>query len=736
MRRLVWLAIGLAGGCAIGAYAFQSEILLPLATMSVLAAILLLCFKGKKLGLVCLSLAAGIIYTGAYSHYYFDTARQFDNTTQSLSITSTAYSEKIDYGIRCEGEITLSGKTYAVYFYGDQDIAIAPGDVVEGEFLLRATTPGSSKESAYHQGNALYFIAYDRGDMTLTPGNENHIRYLPQRLARTVLQKIEKTFPEDTRGFAKALLFGDTDGLTYAQDIAFQVSGIRHIVAVSGLHVSILFALIFTLSGKKRYLTAFLGIPALILFAFMAGLSPSIVRACVMQSLMILALLFRREYDPPSALAFAVMVILGSNPFSIVSVSFQLSCGCIVGIFLFSGRLQKYIYAKVKGFSFNKKVFRATAAGVSVTIGTMIVTAPLCALYFESVSLVGILTNLLTLWAVSIIFYGIVAVCLLSFLYLPLAGLVASVISVLMRYVLLTAELLSKFPLSAVYTASPYIVLWLILCYGLFLLFWLQGKNHPVRTVAVMAALLIFATAFSYFEPRLDNYRITVLDVGQGQCILLQSKGETYLVDCGGSSDISTADIAAKQLLSQGIRSIDGVILTHYDTDHMGALSYFLQRIEADVLYLPKSSSGQNLDLPAGQKTVPLTSIREIGLGVGKITLIPGINGADDNENSTCVLFQTDECAILITGDRAQDGEDLLLQQIELPKLDYLLAGHHGASSSTNFPLLAQTRPDTVLISVGENQYDHPHSQTLERLEFFGCKVLRTDINGTIIIRG
>ncbi len=736
MRRLVWLAIGLCGGCALGAYVFQSGILLPMAVGSVLAAVLLFCFKHKKLGLICISLAAGTLYTAAYSQYYFDTAKQFDNTEMTLSITATAYSERIGYGIRCEGETNLSGKTYSVLFYGNQDVAIAPGDVVSGEFLLRATTPGSSEESSYHQGNALYFIAYDRGEMTVTPGNENHIRYLPQRLRRTILQKIEEAFPEDTRGFAKALLLGDTNDLTYAQDIALQVSGIRHIVAVSGLHVSILFALIFTLTGKKRYLTAFLGIPALILFAFMAGLSPSIIRACVMQGLMILALLFRREYDPPSALAFAVIVILGINPFSIVSVSFQLSCGCIVGIFLFSGRLQKYIYAKVKGFSSKKKVLRATTAGISVTVGTMIVTTPLCALYFECVSLVGILTNLLTLWAVSVIFYGIVAVCLLSFLFLPLAGVVAAVISVLMRYVLLMAELLSKIPLSAVYTASPYIVLWLILCYGLFVLFWLQGRKHPVRAVAVMAALLVFATAFSYLEPWLDNYRVTVLDVGQGQCILLQSKGETYLVDCGGSSDKSAADTAAKQLLSQGITHIDGVVLTHYDGDHMGGLSYFLQRIKADVLYLPTSSSAQTLELPAGQKTVPLRSIREIGIGVGKITLIPGIDGADDNENSTCVLFQADGCAILITGDRAEIGENLLLQQMELPKLDYLLAGHHGAHNSTNFELLAQTRPETVIISVGENQYDHPHQETLERINIFGSRILRTDINGTIIIRG
>ena len=106
-------------------------------------------------------------------------------------------------------------------------------------------------------------------------------------------------------------------------------------------------------------------------------------------------------------------------------------------------------------------------------------------------------------------------------------------------------------------------------------------------TVSFMIALLLIASVFSQIEPRLDDYRVTVLDVGQGQCILIQSKGETYLVDCGGSSDTGTADSAANQLLSQGISRIDGVILTHYDSDHVdGALS-LLSRIETDALYLP-----------------------------------------------------------------------------------------------------------------------------------------------------
>ncbi len=736
MRRLVWLALGFVGGCALGAYATDNRILLPLAILSGLVVALCFCRKRQKIALICIGLAAGILYTTVYCYVYLKDARQFDETEQTLTITATDYSQRKDYGISCEGEVSLWGKTYGVLFYDYEKLSLKPGDKITAKFLLCVTAPGGSKENSFHQGNSIYLIAYARGEASITPGEDNDIRYFPQRLRRTILSKLDEIFPADTAGFAKALLLGDTTELTYSQDVAFQTSGIRHIVAVSGLHVSILFGLIYTLSGKMRFLTAIFGIPALVLFAFVAGLSPSIIRACVMQGIMILALLFRREYDPPTALATAVLIILAINPFAVVSVSFQLSCGCIVGIFLFSARLQKYIYTKVKGFILKAKAIRAIGSAVSVTLGTMITTVPLCALYFGSISLIGVVTNLLTLWAVSFIFCGIVASCVLAFLWLPLAKMVAAVISILMHYVLLTAELLSKIPLAAVYTATPYILLWLVLCYGLFAIFWHRGRKGLGLTAAAMAILLVFAAAFSYIEPRLDNYRITVLDVGQGQSILLQSRGETYLVDCGGSSDKTAANIAANQLLSQGITHINGVILTHYDEDHNGGVSYFLQRITADTIYLPYNETPPK-GLPQGQKTQCVSDIQNLRVGIGEITLIPGCGGEDENENSTCVLFQAKECAILITGDRAQIGEMQLLQQIELPKLNYLVAGHHGAETSTGMALMEKTRPETVIISVGEkNPYNHPHQETLNRLNTFGCRILRTDVQGTIIIRG
>ena len=119
------------------------------------------------------------------------------------------------------------------------------------------------------------------------------------------------------------------------------------------------------------------------------------------------------------------------------------------------------------------------------------------------------------------------------------------------------------------------------------------------------------------------------------------------------------------------------------------------------------------------------------------ITIFPSDNREDANESSLCILFQPEDCDILITGDRSFDGEAELMETVDLPDLEILVAGHHGSRTSTSWELLNATRPEITIISVGAgNRYGHPTWETLERLDLFGCNIYRTDLEGTIILRG
>lgn len=747
MRKLMWFTMGFTAACAVGAYLISGFWLVLLASFCFPAAVLLFILKpkwGKVTAVILSGLCAGLLWFWGYDSLYLQSARQYDGETVSAVVTVSDYSYDTDYGVAADGTIELEAKAFRVRVYLSGIQQLSPGDEVQGDFRLRMTTQDAEKGSTYHQGEGIFLLAHAGDESVVNYADQVPSKYLAAMLRQQITGILDAAFPEDTLAFARALLLGDSTLLTYEEDTAFKLSGIRHVIAVSGLHMSILFSLVYFISGKKRVITTILGIPILLLFAAVAGFTPSIVRACIMQILMILALLFKKEYDPPTALSFAVMVMLLVNPLTITSVSFQLSVGCLVGIFLFYHRINGFLLRHMgqpKGMSVRARLIRWLAGSVSVSLSAMVATTPLSAFYFGTISLVGVLTNLLTLFVVSFIFYGIMLVCVLGAAWLPAARIAAAVVSWPVRYVLFMAKILSDFPLSAVYTCSSYIVIWLVLCYVLFAVFLGSKRKRPVMLLSCALAGLILAVAASWIEPRLDHYRVTVLDVGQGQSILLQCDGKNYLVDCGGDDDESAADTAAQMLLSQGITSLDGLILTHYDTDHAGGVEPLLTRIEADTLYLPDIPDDTGTkDTFEAQYTDRISWIRTNTVLEGDsmtLSLFAADNAESENESSLCILFQTENCDILITGERNIAGEKALMESVLLPELELLVVGHHGSRSSTGLELLSATTPLAAVISVGENNsYGHPADEVLRRLQLFGCSIWRTDLDGTVIFRG
>ena len=543
---------------------------------------------------------------------------------------------------------------------------------------------------------------------------------------------LKLVFPEDVFAFAKALLLGDTYDLDYETDTALKISGIRHVAAVSGLHISVLYGAIALLTGRRRFLTAVVGFPVLLLFAAMVGFTPSVTRACVMVGLMILSSVFMREYDPPTALSFSCLAMLTGNPLSITSASFQLSVLCVAGIMLFQQRINSWLLERFPG----KGRLRGWLCGsISTSLSAMSLVTPLTAFYFGTVSLIGVITNLLTLWIVTGIFIGIAAVCVVSCFSMRFAMVLGWVLAWPIRIVLLTAKLCASVPFAAVYTASSYVVFWLAFCYVLLIVFLLIPKPGPGKLICCTALGLCFALGLSCLEPLTDDVRITMLDVGQGQSILIQSEGKSFLVDCGGDSDTETADIIAEHLLSQGISRLDGIVITHYDRDHAGAVNNLLTRVDTNLLILP-DTPGRFCPEDQDGKLLYLWDTAEIALDGGKITVFGPIFHGESNENSLCVLFESEKCDILITGDRTSFGERMLMRKAALPDVDILVAGHHGAENATSQELLSAVKPELVLISVGEeNIYGHPNPRLLQRLYDSGIPVRRTDLEGTIIIR-
>ena len=748
MRRSVWLALGFAAACFVGAYLFSGVWLLLLGIGAMLTAVGC-AFSGNKAGRCAawafLGIAVASVWVFALDHFYLSDIRALDDQTVEAAVEITDYSYETDYGIAADGKVMLEEKTYRIRIYLYENISLIPGQSVEGELHLRYTPRGGLDEMTHHQGKGIYLLGYFRDEATVSEGDSDKFQYFPAKLRKNIKDTLDEIFPEDTAAFARALLLGDSSLLGYEDNTALSVSGIRHIVAVSGLHVSILFSIILSVFGYRRVWTPLIGLPLLVLIAALAGFTPSVSRACIMQGLMLLALAADKEYDPPSALAFSVLVMLAVNPLMVTSVSFQLSVGCIIGILSFSEKLRLRMLkgrwlGEAKGKGLKVRIKRWICGSVSVSLSATVVTMPLCALHFDMVSLVSVLTNLVCLWAVTVLFCLIIAACVVYAAVPVLGRAMAWLASWFIRAILFVAKTLASIPYAAVYTQSVYIVIWLVLCYVLLAVFLLGKVRHTKMMLSCAAAGLCLALVFSWVEPRLDTYRVTALDVGDGQCVLLQNRGKTYIVDCGGDFADDAADQAAHTLLSQGIRSVEGIIVTHYDTDHSGGVAKLMSQIRVKKVYLPLT---EGIDPVAAQIEAAATEVYKIEpeqilrIPEGNITVFSGKEGASDNESSLCVLFQPENCDILIMADRSIAGERELMEQTQLPDLEVLIVGHHGSKTSTGVELLSTTRPEIAVISVGEdNRYGHPAPQVLDRLERYGCLVLRTDQQGDVVIRG
>lgn len=738
MRKLMWFTLGFALACLAGAYLTSAGGLLAAAAV-ILVFGLVAVFRGRK-GvrrgtLALLGCATGLAWCVAYGQLYLDIPAALDGVTQNAVLWTTDYSRPGNYGSTVEASLVVQGRRYQVWAYLREGLDLEPGQALAGQFRFRLTTSQGQEGATYHPGRGVFLLAYQAGDVTAEQGDG--ASDFPARARQKIREVLQACFPEDTYPFAKALVLGDTSDLDYETDTNLTLSGIRHVVAVSGLHVSVLFSVLCFVTRRKRILLALLGLPALGAFAALAGFTPSVTRACLMSGLMVVALVCGREYDGATALSFAVLVMLVLNPLAVTALSFQLSVGSVAGIFLFAERFRQRILDWLgggKGRGLSSALARWFASGVSITLSAQLVTAPLCAYAFGVVSLIGVVTNLLTLWVVSFLFCGILAAVCVGFVWSAAGAAAGWVLSWPIRYVLAVAKILAKAPLGAVYTHSPYIVVWLVIVYGLVAVYFLGGQRRGLMLTCAGVMTLCLALLLSWVPPALDSARLTVLDVGQGQCLLLQNGGHTYMVDCGGDSDVTAADLAAGVLLSQGISRLDGLIVTHTDRDHAGAVENLLSRVAVDVLILPPTAG----DLARETEALTVYAQEDLVLtwDTGTLTVYASPFRESSNESSLCVLFDTEKCDILITGDRSVWGEQALLNAVDLPHVDVLVAGHHGAADSTGMQLLQTVRPDIVCISAGrDNPYGHPAQQTLLRLLEFGCSIYRTDREGTIVIR-
>ncbi len=738
MRRLVWAAMGACAAAVIGVQWPRAIGILLTLGIGICLVFFLLKDRNKIFcGILCaaLGLSLGLGWFLIYEGVILEPARMCTGKEEQITLEVTRYPIKNNNRFYIEGNLDIQGHRISAGLYCGLNQEIPkPGDRVQVTAALYDTARGGEKGPNYLRGAGIRLVAYGgKESATVLPGKPS-LWMFPAELQHWVCTSLEAYLPKESANFCKALLVGDKSGMDYRQKMTMSVAGVSHVMAVSGMHLGILFALIYCLTLHRKVLFCVLGIPALCLFAAMVGGPPSVVRAAVMLGLALLARLLGRDYDAPTALAAAVLCLLTYNPFAVVSLSSQLSVAAVAGILCFTRPMSQWLQRKYP----KRKLVRILGLPGAVTLGATIFTAPICAYAFDSVSLVAPLTNVLILWAVSLIFYGAMAVCVLGLIWGPAAMGLGKLVSLLVAYIMHASEFFAGFSFSALYPKeSPYAAAWIVCAFVLLGIFLLGKCRQKKWMAAALVVSLALSVTLAWVEPRLDRFRVAVLDVGQGECVVLQSQGKTYVVDCGGSQGEGAGETAARYLLSQGVSRIDGLIITHFDLDHISGADHLQNRVEVERVYVPKNQEEFRMAEGSNDSAfIRVDSRISLTWEEGSLTIFPPLSQKGSNDSGLSVLFTVGEYDTLITGDMSQSMERALMSAYPLPDVELLVAGHHGSKYSTGTAFLCRITPDLVAISVGENSYGHPSKEVLDRLARQNIPAVRTDQCGTIIIRG
>ena len=754
MRKMATISFSFAVAILFSRYFVPYHRLLIYSAAAVAISLFGLLFIGRTrllFFLILIPIAAGLMWSRVFISVFVKPAGQYHEKTTQVVAVVTGYPSARTRGYRVKCKIRSgSGRSISTWLYYYRETDLQPGDMIEvtARFSRTDGMEDSERIDTFNSQGA-FLIGYVSGNIKIL-GAQRSLLHFPLKLANSTANMIDKLFDRDVSPFMQALIAGNREKLNSDKVLitALSASGISHVVSISGMHVSYLMGFLSVFIKKQR-LFAIIGIPLLVLFMAMTGFTASVTRAGIMQIFLISAPIFRRESDSLTSLSTALLVLLALNPFSVASVGLQLSFASTLGIILFTGKINTSISDTLneRRRAENKAlrmILSFIASSFSTTVGALVFTLPLSVIHFGTISLIAPVTNLLTLWALSLAFpLGILA-CILGLISVPVGIIAAFPVTYAVRYIVFVARALAAIPFSAVYSSNPYILIWLAYIYVVFV-------TLPLYRVAIKQYLLpsclaiITICAILFVSPFLfSDYKnsITVLDVGQGLSVVFYSDDKIAVVDCGSTSGENAGFITHEYLSNQGKFVIDLLILTHFHDDHINGVEYLLSRMNVAAIAIPdpegffQAEDIIQLARKCGTDIIYVTETLRVSLGDTDLIIYPPpLYGESSNERGLCVL-SVGSINALITGDMSASAERSLLRFAALPDIDILVVGHHGSRFSTSEELLSAVKPEIAVIPVGRNSYGHPSEEVLLRLDYYFINILRTDHSGHITIRG
>lgn len=650
----------------------------------------------------------------------------------------------------------------------------------EGKAADPARNPGVFDHQLYCRAKGISGIIYADG-YTGMGGKAHIVSDSLYRIRRQLSGRLKLiALPEDA-GILSAVLLGEKEDLDSAVYELYRKNGISHLLAISGLHISIVGLGIWKLfrkGGAGFWISGIFAGGFLIAYGMMVGSGPSVVRAVSMAGLSFLAAAAGRTYDLPTAMCIPALGLLLTHPYLLTQASFQLSFLAVISL-VYPGRL---FSARGETFFTNEK-FSAAASAFFVSLSLQMVTAPVVCWHSFGIPVYGVFLNLLVIPLMTyVVLSGFIGLGL-SFLSVSAGGAMLGGAHYILKLYEVVCNGIGKLPGAELVLGQP--EMWKIGCYyglvvsgaiiyerGMKIAEKFHEKKHKSKEKSEESVLNLWKTrilidrkhrlvflcaawllAFFFLLPsRPAGFSVTFLDVGQGDGIVLRCASRTILVDCGSSQQKSVGEkVLVPYLRSQGVTYVDLAVMTHGDQDHINGIRYLLEHPESGIrlggLMMPKAGNdeiyGKMAEL-AKEQEIPVyyaaagDRIENIaGKGMYMECLSPEGEEkfSDRNEESLVFRVTYDRFSMMLMGDLETGGEENLVESGVLSPVTVLKAGHHGSATSSGESFLEKLSPEITVLSYGrKNRYGHPAKEVKERLGNIGSEILETGISGAVMI--
>jgi len=609
----------------------------------------------------------------------------------------------------------------------------------------------SSYYADYLKNNQIHRLAFTKSPLLiekLSSGQKISIRRIFSHLRRKLQIKIEIMFPaaDPTRlspqgAILEALILGERDRMDESTNRVLQEAGLFHLFAISGAHIALMSFFLFLffkfirIPERTSYLLLIL---CLIFYALLIEGRPSVLRATIMTLVFLFGKLLWKDVNLINSISMSAFILLLFNPFNLFSLGFQLTFAATLSIILFYPK----IILKLPRLPLHiSEIF-------AITLCAQLGVLPLVISAFNRVALASLILNYLALPLVAIILAGGYLMLLVSFIFMPAALFLSRMLDFFINLLLSTASTGGHFSFLSYRIPGPHSAVLVIFYLSLLFLLIPQDRNWIKIGRLIFFLFFLLILLIYPFSSSVKELRLTFIDVGQGDSILIEFPGTKKMLIDGGGSYTGTFDIGERVvspfLWRKGIKKIDFLLLTHFHPDHSGGIPALANNFRVGEFWEgSKPVNNQNYQkfkksLPHKliQKTIATGySMSEAGVKIK--VLHPAAANKDpssvNNDQSLVIRLEYRTISILLTGDIEVRAENEILDSFPVVKSQVLKSPHHGSKSSSSANFLAAVSPEMIVISVGKNNiYQLPDQKVLERYYSRGALVYRTDHHGAV----